>query len=83
MVYLQNFKRAGNDYFAEMLNSRNNTTISVIIQKGGGNCDWVAFNRDNNDLIEIISVGNNKDISEWQDGDIVELGTIIKPNIVK
>lgn len=56
--------------------------VAVVIQKGGGRCDWVAYNADNPDQMwEILGVFQDAiDIETWKSGDIVKLGNIIKPN---
>ena len=84
MLYLSNLSTNGTDYFADLLDDNDNVVHSVIIQKGGGNCDWVAINaEDYNQMQEIQFVGANKlDVSQWRDGDVIELNMGIKPNCV-
>lgn len=56
--------------------------ISVIIQKGGGRCDWVAYNADNlEQMWEILGVYQKlPHIETWKKGDRITLGCAIKPN---
>ena len=39
MLYLNNLRTGGIDYFADLLDDDDQVVHSVIIQKGGGNCD--------------------------------------------
>ncbi len=84
MLYLNNLSTNGTDYFADLLDDNDKVVHSVIIQKGGGNCDWVAINaEDYNQMREIQFVGANKlDVSQWRDGDVIVLNMEIKPNSV-
>lgn len=56
--------------------------ISVIIQKGGGHCDWVACNVDNpKQMWEVLGVyQKSSHIETWEVGDRMNLGCAIKPN---
>ena len=56
--------------------------INITIQKGGGQCDWVAYNADNPDQMwEILGVFKKvPDIETWKSGDRIELGNAIKPS---
>ena len=80
MFRLRNITNVGNEWVAELYDCNYRTTIPIIIQRGGGNCGWVAINRTNRtDMWEIISVGNgNENIENWQNEDIVQLGVSIK-----
>ncbi len=56
--------------------------INITIQKGGGRCDWVAYNADDLDQMwEILGVFQEAlNIETWKRGDRIELGNAIKPN---
>ena len=84
MLYLNNLRTGGIDYFADLLDDDDQVVHSVIIQKGGGNCDQVAINAENcNQMWEIQFVGANKlDASQWVNGDAIVLNMGIKPNSV-
>ena len=84
MLYLNNLRTDGTNYFADLLDDNDKVVHSVIIQKGGGNCDWVAINaEDYNQMWEIQFVGANKlDVSLWRNGDVIELNMGIKSNSV-
>ena len=84
MLYLNNLRTGDIDYFADLLDDDDQVVHSVIIQKGGGNCDWVAINAENyNQMWEIQFVGANKlDASQWVNGDAIVLNMGIKPNSV-
>ena len=79
-MIIKNINKFDGQWYATLITD--NEEISVIIQKGGGRCDWVAYNADNsNQMWEILGVFQEiADIESWKSGDRIELGNAIKPS---
>lgn len=67
------------EYRADLIDVKNDKIIPVIIQKGGGHCDWTALEATKKEKQwEIQFVGSNKpDIKDWAEGDEIILGIAI------
>ena len=70
----------GEEYHAKLIDVENNKITPVIIQKGGGRCEWTAIEATNkNEQWEILFVGSNKpSVEDWVDGDHIMLGYAIR-----
>lgn len=79
-MIIKNINKVDGQWYATWVGEQRE--ITVIIQKGGGRCDWVAYNADNPDQMwEILGVFQEApDIETWKSGDIIELGRAIIPN---
>ena len=79
-MILQNLLLIGQEYHADLIDVEHDKIISVIIQKGGGHCDWVAIDVTNpQNMWEITFVGTNKpNIENWENGDQIMLGISIQ-----
>ncbi|HJG73832.1 hypothetical protein [Alistipes finegoldii] len=78
-MVLKNITPNGADYLADLVDVENDKIISIIIQKAGGHCGWVAIEVANpQHMWEIMFVGANKpDIKNWEDGDEILLGVSV------
>ena len=79
-MIIKNINKIDGQWYATLVEEQRE--ITVIIQKGGGRCDWVVYNADNPDQMwEILGVFQEApDIETWKSGDIIELGSSIRPN---
>ncbi len=77
---IKNINKVDGQWYATLVEEHRE--ITVIIQKGGGRCDWVAYNADNpNQMWEILGVFQKApNIETWKSGNIIELGSSIRPN---
>lgn len=79
-MIIKNINKVDGRWYATLVEEHRE--ITVIIQKGGGRCDWVAYNADNpNQMWEILGVFQEApNIETWKSGNIIELGSSIRPN---
>lgn len=60
-MILKGLTRCDNDNYRALLeDAQSHETINVIITKGGGNCEWIAYDENLNNTWEIAFVGTNK-----------------------
>lgn len=79
-MIIKNINKEDGQWYATLVEEHRE--INITIQKGGGRCDWVAYNADNlNQMWEILGVfQETANIETWKSGDIIELGSPIEPN---